>query len=86
MSKTWEMWQMWQEQPASPPEMSNLELPRERSRPRRWWILGLWGVDASPTLPHDRNAVHVELYVVGISNNRGRVVASPRLHRVPLQL
>ena len=35
------MWQVWQEQPA-PPEMSSLELPRERSRPRRWWILGVW--------------------------------------------
>ena len=28
---------------------------------------GIVGVDASPTLPHDRDAVHVELYVVGIT-------------------
>ena len=74
------MWQVWQEQPAAPPEMSNLELPRERSRPRRWWILG---VDACPILPHGRNAVHVVLYVVGISHSRGRAVASPSLRRVP---
>ena len=42
-------------------------------------------VDASPTLPHDRGAVHVELCVVGISDNRGRAVASSSLRRVPLQ-
>ena len=33
-----------------------------------------------------RDAVHVELYVVGSSNNRGRAVASPSLRRVPSQL
>ena len=79
------IWQVWQEQPASHLEMSNLELPRERSRPRRWWLLGLV-VEASPILPHDRDAVHVELDVVGIRNNRGRAVASPSLRRVSLQL
>ena len=33
---------MWQEQPASPTEMSNLELPRKRSNPSRWQMLGFW--------------------------------------------
>ena len=38
---------------------------------------GIVGVDASPTLPQDRDAVHVELYVVGISNNRAERSQAP---------
>ena len=48
--------------------------------------IGIVGVDASPTLPHDRDAFHVELHVVGISNSRRRAVASLSLREVPLQL
>ena len=37
--------------------------------------MGIVDVDASPIVPHDRDAVHVESHVVGISN-RGRAAAS----------
>ena len=39
---------------------------------------GIVGVDASPTSSHDRGAIHVELYVVGISNNKGQSSRKPQ--------
>ena len=81
------MWQVWLEQPVSPSEVSNLELPRKRSSPRsRSRDTGIVVVDASPTMHHDRSTVHVEQQVAGIISNRGRAVASLRLCRAPLQL
>ena len=44
---------------------------------------GIVDVGASPTLPHDRDAVYVESHVVGISN---RAVASLSLRRVAAKL
>ena len=87
MSKTMGKWQVWQEQPATPLEMSNLELPRERSRPRVWVRVQLclttempfmwsytWSVTATTGAERSQAAVYAE-YLCSCGGGGGRTCA-----------
>ena len=83
MSKTWECGVCGRNNPPHRRICQTWNCERE---PKKMVDTRIVDVDASPTLLHDRDAVDVESHVVGISNSRGRAVASLSLRRVPSQM